>query len=154
MSRSVRMFYFVFNLAAILGTILNLLSFHELSKGPSNLKIGFFDLSNHIISHLTYCDQSNKYNLNRIWHLRSGSGGRLGRHLEISCSQRFLSCLAKYWIGFVSDFGLYRRQTSQQGTILVPGLVAPKPSRTRTSRLIFLSGSSRTTFRVTSSRLL
>ena len=30
-----------------------------------------------------------------------------------------------YWIGFVSDFGLYRRQTSQHGTILVPGLVAP-----------------------------
>ena len=27
--------------------------------------------------------------------------------------------------GFVSDFGLYRRQTSQQGTILVPGLVVP-----------------------------
>ena len=40
-----------------------------------------------------------------------------------------LACYGKqdiYWIGFVSDFGLYRRQTSQQGTILVPGLVAPK----------------------------
>ena len=40
----------------------------------------------------------------------------------------FLACCGKqdvYWIGFVSDFGLYRRQTSQQGTILVSGLVAP-----------------------------
>ena len=45
-----------------------------------------------------------------------------------------------YWIGFVSDFGLYRHQTSQQGTILVPGLVAPKPSRTWTSRPIFRPG--------------
>ena len=69
----------------------------------------------------------------------------------------FLSCFI-YWMFFFfffffffSDFGLYRRQTSQQGTILVPGLVAPKPSRTKTSRPIFSSGSSRTTFRVTSS---
>ena len=67
---------------------------------------------------------------------------------------RFFVLLATYWIGFVSDFGLYRRQTSQQGTILVPGLFAPKPARTWTSRPIFLSGSSRTTFRVTSSHLL
>ena len=51
-----------------------------------------------------------------------------------------LACYGFYWIGFVSDFGLYRRQTSQQGTILVPGLVAPKPSRTRTSRHIFRPG--------------
>ena len=30
--------------------------------------------------------------------------------------QSFLSCLPYiYWVGFVSDFGLYRRQTSQQG---------------------------------------
>ena len=57
-------------------------------------------------------------------------------------------------LAFVSDFGFYRRQTSQQGTILVPGLVALKPSRTRTSRPIFSSWSSRTTFRVTSSYLL
>ena len=29
----------------------------------------------------------------------------------------FLSCLPYiYWIGFVSHFGLYRRQTSEQGT--------------------------------------
>ena len=31
----------------------------------------------------------------------------------------FLSCYGKqdfYWIGFVSHFGLYRRQTSEQGT--------------------------------------
>ena len=60
--------------------------------------------------------------------------------LEQWCSPFF--CLAWYgkqdiyWIGFVSDFGLYRRQTSQQGTILVPDLVAPKPSRTWTSRPI------------------
>ena len=44
----------------------------------------------------------------------------------------------------------YQAQTSQKGIILVPGLVAPKPSRTWTSHPIYLSGSSRTTFRVTS----
>ena len=50
-----------------------------------------------------------------------------------------LSCLQQdiYWIGFVWDFSLYSHQTSQQGTILIPGLVAQKPSRTRTSRPIF-----------------
>ena len=42
-----------------------------------------------------------------------------------------------YWIGFVSDFGLYRRQTSQEGTIKVLRLVGPKPSRTRTSLFFF-----------------
>ena len=51
--------------------------------------------------------------------------------------KRCFVLLATYWIGFVSDFGLYRRQTSQQGTILVPRLVAPKPSHTWTSRPIF-----------------
>ena len=73
------------------------------------------------------------------------------------CLSFCLACCGKqdvYWIGFVSDFGLYRRQTSQQGTILVPGLVAPKPSSTRTSRPILSPGSSGTTFQVTSSHLL
>ena len=44
------------------------------------------------------------------------------------CNISLLPCLRKqdvYWIDFVSDFGFYRRQTSQQGTLLVPGLVAP-----------------------------
>ena len=68
--------------------------------------------------------------------------------------KRFFVLLTTYWIGFISDFGLYKRQTSQQGTILVPGLVAPKPSRTWTSRPIFSSGSSRTTFRVGGARWL
>ena len=56
-----------------------------------------------------------------------------------------LACYGKqdiYWIGFVSDLGLYRRKTSQQGTILVPGPVAPKRSRTWTSPSIVSSGSS------------
>ena len=47
-------------------------------------------------------------------------------------------CLA--CCGFVLDFGLYMRQTSQQGTILVPGLVAPKLSHTWTSHPIFCPG--------------
>ena len=61
---------------------------------------------------------------------------------EITVIYRYcLACYGLYWIGFASDFGLYRRQTSQQGTILVPGLVTPKPSRTRTSHpIFFLSG--------------
>ena len=76
-----------------------------------------------------------------------GRGGEGGELLAICVGEPqltdvfCLACRSKqdiYWIGFVSYFGLYRRQTSQQCTILVPGFVAPKPSRTRTSRPIFL----------------
>ena len=51
--------------------------------------------------------------------------------------KRFFVLLVTYWIDFVSDIGLYRRKTSQQSTFLVPGLVAPKPSRTWAFRPIF-----------------